>query len=369
MRFSRSFPQRLSDWQDKTRALLGRRLEEGVAPNPLFLAACRVWEIASARALMRRFQNTSPIPSNCSGANPPVLAVVGAVLGGAGKTPLAIALARELASARGKKIVLVSHAYRASPGYARAVQWGDDPLEVGDDALASARALRGDGVAVITAPHREAALKRALSLKPDVIVSDGHPAPVRAGSGIPCETVLTLDASLPVGRCPPLGDLRAPLDALVACSTHCAVLCDPLLLPSALSSIPRGAVPLDNQIIGAVDSQGMHFNLEYLKSFRIGLILGVARPNRIVFGLRARGIDPEPLLLFGDHARFSVAHLEEEYHRYRRPFKENNNTPELWLTTARCAPKLPPALWGAPVLALSHRIDARPLLEHIGAVR
>ena len=46
--------------------------------------------------------------------------VGGATLGGSGKTRIAIAIARALAS-RGERVVLVGHAYRARPVFARFV--------------------------------------------------------------------------------------------------------------------------------------------------------------------------------------------------------------------------------------------------------
>ena len=115
---------------DSLRGQLARRLERGEASSAA-RAAAALWGALSARGLAR------PL------ALPPGVQVVGvgsAVLGGAGKTPLSIALARSLAG-RGARVGLLGHAYRARPGRARVVQATDHLAEVGDDALTCARDL------------------------------------------------------------------------------------------------------------------------------------------------------------------------------------------------------------------------------------
>src|SRR5262245_28436429 len=104
---------------DALRALVGRRLERGAPSSRLARAASRVWEAWRARAVARplRFPD---------GAR--VIGVGGAVLGGAGKTPVAVALARAFAE-HGDRPALVGHAYRARPERARIVQ-PDDRVEV-----------------------------------------------------------------------------------------------------------------------------------------------------------------------------------------------------------------------------------------------
>src|SRR5690242_1893590 len=104
---------------DDLRALVGRRLERGV-PSPLARAASLAWGAISARAVARPLR----LPPGVL-----VVGVGGAVLGGAGKTPLTIALARALASQRP---AVIGHAYRARPGQARVVQPTDLVAEVGD---------------------------------------------------------------------------------------------------------------------------------------------------------------------------------------------------------------------------------------------
>ena len=110
---------------------------QGVVARYLSLA----WAEVSARTVVRSLR--------ASGATR-IVAVGGSTLGGSGKTPLAIACARELARG-GARVALVGHAYRARPGRARIVSTFDPLAEVGDEALVAAHALEAQGVRVTSA--------------------------------------------------------------------------------------------------------------------------------------------------------------------------------------------------------------------------
>jgi tetraacyldisaccharide 4'-kinase len=143
------------------------------------------------------------------------IGIGGATLGGSGKTPLAIACARELARA-GERVALVGHAYRASPGVARVVAPDDTLRAVGDEALVAARELRHDrGAVVVVGPSREAAIAHAATLA-DVLVLDGVTQTVPRRLDL---ALLAVDPDEPWGRAaatPPRGDLRAPIATLLS---------------------------------------------------------------------------------------------------------------------------------------------------------
>jgi tetraacyldisaccharide 4'-kinase len=348
---------------DRLRARAGRLLEAGVEPSAIGRAAASLWEIAAARGVRRPLD----LPEGLR-----VVGVGGAVLGGAGKSPVAVAIARELAR-RGERAALVSHAYRASPGSPRRVRRTDDPREVGDDALASARLLDADGVPVIVGPSRRAALDFAIEGGASIAVVDGllqaAPAPLT-------DSILVLDAIAPWGsrRCPPLGDLRASPEALLLAADHVAVV-TPAVSPSSAPGLPQGSIHLPSSLAGAFDAAGRPVDLAALKGRAVGLIVAVARPERIRRALAVHGIDPAVVLELADHAALTPADRDrarssalasarrlDHQHRARCP-----RPPEIWLTTARCATKLPPELWGAPVLALDHRVEVGPLLCRLRA--
>ena len=317
------------------RARLARSLEEGSRSLPA-RAAAALWALIAARGIARPLR----LPAGVR-----VFGVGGAVLGGAGKTPLAVAVARALAE-RGERVALIGHAYRADPGRARIVAIEDAVALVGDDALSSARLLAGSTAKVIVAPSRQSALDHAASLGLRVAVVDGllQAAPTRlAGS------ILVLDAAAPwgSGACPPAGDLRAPREALLAAADH--VVAVGAGEPSA--ELPPEAIAISTRIEGAIAANGERWSLASLARLRVGLFVAIARPSRIEAALRGAGIDPRPVIALADHAVPSARDL----------VRAARFEVDVWLTTARCAVKLPAAIEGAPVLALEHRLDVAPL--------
>jgi tetraacyldisaccharide-1-P 4'-kinase len=105
----------------------------------------------------------------------------------------------------------------------------------------------------------------------------------------------------------------------------------------------------------AVDADGREVPLVRLARASFGLVLAVARPERIERALLRRGLVPRVTLRFADHARPSWAALEHAKAEARVPF-------EAWLTTAKCATKLPRAVAGIPVWVLRHELV---LPEHL----
>jgi tetraacyldisaccharide 4'-kinase len=327
---------------DALRALLGRRLEPGIAGSRLAHLIASAWEAYSARTVARPL----PLPAGVR-----VIGVGGAVLGGAGKTPVAVALARAFAD-RGERAAFIGHAYRARPGVPRVVDPRDAVSLVGDDALSAARLLAG-AVPVIVAPTRRAALAHAAALGHRLLVADGllQAAPERLA-----DAVLVLDALAPwgSGACPPAGDLRAPRAALLAAADLTAAVQPEGTAPDP--SLPPGAVPVPSRLAGAVSPAGEALTLGALAGLRVGLVLAVARPDRIVAALARAGLRPEVTLRLADHAVPSPALLLKEGERA---------AVEAWLTTARCATKLPGAIGRAPVLQLDHRVDVSALVGHL----
>src|SRR5439155_2884173 len=99
----------------------------------------------------------------------PVIVVGNVTIGGAGKTPLALALANALAE-RGRNPGIVSRGYGGSNVMPRAVASGDDPHVVGDEPLLYARA----GLPVWIGRRRAAAAQALVAAHPnvDVVIAD-----------------------------------------------------------------------------------------------------------------------------------------------------------------------------------------------------
>lgn len=328
--------------RDRLRALVSRRIEAGDR-SPVARALGGVWGLWSARGVARPLR----LPEGVR-----VIGVGGATLGGAGKTPLAIAITRALA-ARGDRPALVGHAYRARPGRARVVLADDRVAEVGDDALACARLL--DGIAeVVVGPRRQEAIDHAARLGHRVVVVDGllQAAPRRVQASI-----LTLDARDPwgSGACPPAGDLRAPREALIAAADRLAVIVpEGEALDEDLARL--GAVPIASRVSEAIDASGERVPLASLAGSRVGLLVAIARPDRVARSLAGAGLPPAVTVALADHAAPSAGDLD----------RAARAGVSVWLTTARCATKLPARIGPAPVLAMAQRLDLGPLSALLG---
>jgi tetraacyldisaccharide 4'-kinase len=305
-------------------------------------AAAALWALIGARGVARPLR----LPEGTR-----VFGIGSAVLGGAGKTPLAVAVARALAG-RGDRVALIGHAYRAHPGRARIVDPGDAVAVVGDDALSAARLLAGASVPVIVAPDRQSAVDHAAALGFRALVVDGllQASPVRLAASI-----LVLDAAAPWGggACPPAGDLRAAREALLAAADHVVALGS----GDRSAECPPGAIAIHSRIEGAIAASGDRWSLAELGRRRVGLFVAIARPGRIEAALRDAGIDPRPVIALADHAIPGA----RDHARAAR-FEV-----DAWLTTARCAVKLPAAMGGAPVLVLDHRLDVAPLCARLSS--
>ena len=141
----------------------------------------------------------------------PVLVVGNLIVGGAGKTPVARALAQQL-KALGWRPGIISRGYgRQVPGV-RAVGVGDSPQHVGDEPLLYAQ----DGFPVFVGEKRAEAGRALLAANPSVnilIADDGlqHLALARD-----LEVVVFDQRGIGNGRLLPVGPLREPLSRLNA---------------------------------------------------------------------------------------------------------------------------------------------------------
>jgi tetraacyldisaccharide 4'-kinase len=216
---------------------------------------------------------------------------------------------------------------------------------VGDDALWLARALDGTGTHVVVAPCRADALLLAAKLAPRIVV-DGllQARPRRVAVGI-----LVLDAARPwgAGACPPAGDLRAPRRVLEA-------VADCRLVVGGTPSAEVGEHAVARvESRGAFAPDGTLLPWSVLAATRIGVLLGVARPERILCTLGSRGIRPAAVSLLADHAppgAFAVA-------------AASHPRPDAWLVTSKCRVKLAATLCGAPVLEIEHELELPPALQ------
>lgn len=325
------------------RRTVSELLEQGSLPNLLASPLARAYSRVASSSVCRPLRLPESVP---------VVAVGGAVLGGSGKTPVALELARILARS-GARVALVSHAYRARPSLARQVR-PDDPVDlVGDDALVAARELSSRGVCTWVGPSRQAALDAA-ARHSEVVVIDGllQASPDR----VAC-SVLVLDADRPwgAGQCPPAGNLRASPEALLRAADQVLLVRDPMR-PAQTPGIPlAGSNYAELNILGARRGK-LLASLQDLHGLRLGVLLLVGTPDRILASLRARNVRWDALWLGGDHqrpGRVALGHIRQMARSARLG---------AWLVTPKCGTHLQGLDLGAPVweLETSLRLDHRP---------
>jgi tetraacyldisaccharide 4'-kinase len=223
----------------------------------------------------------------------PVLCVGNPTVGGAGKTPTALALGRMLRE-RGERPFFLSRGYggrargpvQVDPVQHRAVDVGDEPLllarcaptVVAHDRVAGARLARGAGARII-------------------IMDDGFQNP----SLIKDCSILVVDGRRGIGngKVIPAGPLRAPLDPQIERADAMLVIGD---VSEAAGIIQRAAdhrVPI---FYGRL--QPDMAAIAALTGRRLLAFAGIGDPDKFFATLKAAGLDVRVRRSFPDHHRY-----------------------------------------------------------------
>lgn len=323
----------------EARTAVARWLEEGSLDAPWTRALSRLGAGAVARGLARQLD----VPNGLV-----AITVGGATLGGSGKTRVALACVRALASAE-HDVVLLGHGHRARGGRSRVVSPADRRSDVGDEALACARALASDSESararVVVGPSRQDAVDFAASLapRPAFVVIDG---PLQLAPRRSSLALLAVDRDEPwgSGAVAPAGDLRAPSATLLA---HA----DRMIEVDA----SLGMVELGGQRRWAPDFAT--FVAE--RSLRLGLFTAIARPQRLERALARAGIAPDLVVRIPDHGPISAAARAS----VRRA------EVDLWLATEKCATHLAGGEITSPIAVLRDELSLDPaLVSHMRAL-
>lgn len=265
-----------------------RRWYGDVAPGPLLrlLAWVNGRLVAMRRFLYGRgWLRTQPLPV-------PVLVVGNLVAGGAGKTPLTIALARALVR-RGWKPGIASRGYGRK---GRAPTWArpdSDPADCGDEPLLIARQT---GLPVAVDRDRVAAAQRLVAAGCTLVIADDGLQHLRLGRDLEIE-VRDGERRLGNGRLIPAGPLREPADHAVDFRVINGGVAEPgewrmdLRLGDAQPLGPGEPKPL-----GLFEPGPVH------------AIAGIGHPNRFFQALRAAGLKVIEHA-FADHHRYQPGEL------------------------------------------------------------
>jgi len=230
----------------------------------------------------------------------PVLCVGNFTLGGAGKTPTAITLAKMLGAA-GQTVFCLSRGYGGTATGARRVDpHADRAREVGDEALLLARAAP-----TIVSRNRVVGAQLAKSQGADVVIMDDG---LQNASLAKDFTLAVVDGRRGVGnaRVFPAGPLRAPL----------AVQLD---RTDALLVIGRGDGA--NDVIAAARARGLpvwHGQLipdesasAELKGRRVLVFAGIGDPDKFFDTAAEAGIAVARRKCYPDHHRFTAEEASE----------------------------------------------------------
>ncbi len=253
----------------------------------------------------------------------PVIVVGNVVAGGAGKTPVVIALVQHL-QARGLRPGVVSRGYGRRSQGTQHVQADSSAHTVGDEPLLVARRC---AVPVVVAERRSDAGRALLARHPDtdVIVSDDglqHLALAR-------DIALCVFGAEGVGNgwLLPAGPLREPWP--------CAV--DFLLCAGAVP--PGGSAPafaLERRLAdAAIAADGRRVPLADLAGQALVAVAGTARPEEFFAMLRARGLAPTQTFALPDHFDFDSWNPNTD--KRQRLVCTEKDAPKLW-------PRFPDAL-------------------------
>lgn len=228
----------------------------------------------------------------------PVVVIGNLVAGGAGKTPLTIAMVERLRAA-GRNPGIATRGYgrtEQAPTWAEA---NSDPAQVGDEPLLLARST---GAKVRVDRHRVAAARALVDAGCDIVVCDDGLQHYALARDIEIE-VVDGRRRHGNGRLLPAGPLREPIERAAECDFRVVNLADGQAAPGfgewPMRLAPGDALPLRG---------GRPKPLNAFVGQRVHAIAGIGDPERFFGMLRGIGIAVVPHA-FPDHHRYVAEDL------------------------------------------------------------
>jgi tetraacyldisaccharide 4'-kinase len=220
----------------------------------------------------------------------PVIVVGNVIAGGAGKTPVVMAVVRRL-QARGLQVGVVSRGYGRQTDDCREVLGDSDPKDVGDE---PALIHHATGAPVFVARQRIAAARALLARHPatQVIVSDDGLQHLALARDI--EICVFDDRGIGNGWLLPAGFLREPWPRR----------CDLVLHSGQRPAFAGGYTATRGLAQDALTSDGKHVPLDTLAGKPLIALAAIARPEGFFEMLRARGLTLAETIPLPDHCDF-----------------------------------------------------------------
>lgn len=232
----------------------------------------------------------------------PVIVIGNITVGGTGKTPLAIHLARRLRAA-GRRPGVVSRGHGAKGTHPRPVNPAGDPLDCGDEPLLIARRA---GCPVWVGHDRVAAARALLAAHPacDLLIADDGLQHYRLARDVEI-AVVDGERGFGNGRLLPAGPLREPPSRLAAVDA---------VVVNGDGPAPAGPAPVFRMRLVPGDLYNLREPSRSEPAARfagpgVHAVAGIGNPRRFFATLRALGIDAVPHA-FPDHHAYAPADLD-----------------------------------------------------------
>jgi tetraacyldisaccharide 4'-kinase len=284
----------------------------------------------------------------------PVVVVGNLTVGGTGKTPLVIWLARHLTE-RGLQVGIVSRGYGSEAGEApRLVNETSNWHDVGDEPLLL---YRGTRCATLIGRDRVAAARALVARGVDVVVADDGLQHLRLARD--CEIVV-IDGTRGFGngRMLPAGPLREPISRVADA--------DVIVINGVAehSSLRRVEIPIEARALQMtllpgdavrLDGREPPRSLEEFRGSSVHAVAGIGNPARFFRDLRSRGLDVMEHA-FPDHHAFAPHDLS---------FGDALPVLMTEKDAVKCASFADPRLWSVPTTATFSEVQARELLDHV----
>lgn len=279
--------------------------------------ACLLWPLSLLMGLLVRLRRglyaARILPSGHPGV--PVIVVGNVVAGGAGKTPVVMAVVRHL-QARGWRPGVVSRGYGRSSTDCRAVLPDSPPSAAGDEPLLIARQCK---VPVFVASQRLEAAQALRQSHPDIdiIVCDDGLQHLALARNI--EVCVFNNDGVGNGWLLPAGPLREPWPRPVDLVVHAGTA--PKGCRAPCFAMQRSLAPT------AVRADGSQVPLHQLQTQPLLALAGIARPGDFFTLLQQSGLEPQRTLALPDHY---------DYDSWQRP----SDKPYTLICTEKDAAKL-----------------------------